>query len=84
MDWSHEKNSDSFFRKDGLITAPDQRTTVGRNDDGSWYIKIEGRESACANMTPAQMLNMCLGTLATMERYGVTIPLDWKRWTPPK
>lgn len=84
MDWSHDKNGDSFFRKDGLITAPDQRTTVGRNDDGSWYIKIEGRQSVQANMPPDKMLNMCLGVLNTMERYGMTIPLDWRRWTPPQ
>ena len=84
MDWTHDKNSDSLFRKEGLITAPDQRTTVGRNDDGSWYIKIEGRESACAFLTPEKMLNLCLGTLNTMEHYGMTIPLDWRRWTPPQ
>ena len=84
MDWQHKLDGESLFRKDGLITAPDQRTTVGRNLDGSWYIKIVGKDSAQANMTPEQMLNLCLGTLNTMERFGMTIPLDWRRWTPPR
>jgi len=84
MDWQHKINGDSFFRKDGLLTAPDQRTTVGRNDDGTWYIHIQGPSTARAVLTPEKMLNLCLGTLATMERYGMTIPLDWRRWTPPR
>ena len=85
MDWQHSNlNVESFFRKDGLLTGPDQHTTVGRNQDGTWYIEIKGKNYARAIMTPEQMLNLCLGTLATMERFGVTIPLDWKRWAPPR
>jgi hypothetical protein len=84
MDWQHKLDSESFFRKDGLPTAPDQRTTVGRNDNGTWFIEIKGRETARANMTPEQFLNMLLGSLHALERWGMTIPLDWKRWTPPR
>lgn len=84
MDWQHGINGDSFFRKDGMATAPDQKTTVGRNDDGTWYIDIHGETHARAVLTPDKMLNLCLGTLATLERYGMTIPLDWKRWAPPR
>lgn len=84
LDWTHKLDSESFFRKDGLVTGADQRTTVGRNDDGTWYVEIKGRESARANMNPDQILNMALGILNTLERYGMTIPLDWRRWTPPR
>lgn len=84
MDWTHGLNGDSFFRKDGLLTGPDQHTTVGRNDDGTWYIEIKGRNNARACMNPDQILNMALGILNTLERCGMTIPHDWRRWTPPR
>ena len=80
-------NDPSFFRKDGAATplgGPDQKTTVGRNDDGTWYVDIKGPQSARAVLTPQQALSMALGILNTLERYGMTIPLDWKRWTPPR
>lgn len=87
VNWEHKLNDSSFFRKEGLATplgAPDQRTTVGRNDDGTWFIDIKGPQSARAVMTPAQMLNLLLGTMHALERWGMTIPVDWKRWTPPR
>lgn len=84
MDWQHKLDSESFFRKDGLHTGPDQKTTVGRNDDGTWFIEIKGRTTARANMTPEQFLNMLLGSMHALERWGMTIPLDWKRWIPPR
>jgi hypothetical protein len=87
VNWSHGLNETSFFRKDGLLTplgAPDQRTTVGRNDDGTWFIDIHGPTHARAVMTPEQFLNFLLGSMHALERWGMTIPADWKRWTPPR
>ena len=87
VNWQHRLNDESFFRKDGAATplgGADQRTTVGRNDDGSWFIDIRGATSARANFTPAQFLNMLLGSLHALERWGMTIPVGWRRWTPPR
>ncbi len=83
-------NDPSFFRKGGVLTDLKQRaeikTEVGRDaNDGSWYIDLQGDGAHLrAVMSPDQALKMALGILATMERFGVTVPLDWKRWTAPR
>ena len=83
-------NDDSFFRKGGVLTDLKQRaeikTEVGRDAcDGSWYIDLKGNGGHLRSvMSPQQAMNMALGILSTLERFGMTVPMDWKRWTPPR
>lgn len=62
-------NEPSFFRKGGLLTplgGNGQRTTVGRNMDGSYYIEIAGPTSARAVLTPLQAFQFATGLLEAM------------------
>lgn len=72
-------NDPSFFRKGGLLTPlaeREQRTTVGRNPDGSFYIDIAGKHSARAILTPQQTFDLAKGLLRTL---GFNIEFEFKQ-----
>jgi hypothetical protein len=63
----NDLNKPSFFRKGGLITLDgDQRTTVGKNDNGSFYIDINGKVHARANLSPQQTFDIANGLLKAL------------------
>jgi hypothetical protein len=65
-------NAPSMFRKGGLAVLTPNHLTVGKEDDGSWYVMITGKESAKALLTPRQAYDMARGVLNAMgfQVYG--------------
>jgi hypothetical protein len=59
-------NKPSMFRKGGLAVIGGQKTTAGRNDDGSYFIEIAGRETARAHLTPQQTFDLANGLLKAL------------------
>jgi hypothetical protein len=59
-------NKPSFFRDGGMPIIGGQRTTAGRNHDGSFFIEIAGKETARAHLTPQQTFDMASGLLKAL------------------
>lgn len=72
-------NDPSFFRKGGLLTPlaeREQRTTAGRNADGTFYIDISGRHSARAILTPGQTFELAKGLLMAL---GINLEFEYRQ-----
>jgi hypothetical protein len=76
---AEDLNSPSFFRRGGLLMplGPGQvHIQVGKNQDGSWYIDLNGQPVEPGHMrsclSPRQMFDLCTGTLGHMG-YGLEL-----------
>lgn len=68
----------SFFKVGGLLLPEqEQRVTVGKNQNGSFYIAIQGRYPGHIDLTPRLTFDLAAGLLKAL---GYTI----EKITPPK